>query len=64
MTRESLEVVVVACSAFVSSVETEARSSDTISGGVFVEEDVDLVVDLLVLEVDVSRERLSEGRSG
>ena len=60
MTRESLEVVVVACSAFVSSVETEARSRDTISGGVFVEEDVDLVV----LEVDVSRERLSEGRSG
>ena len=60
MTRESLEVVVVACSAFVSSVETEARSSDTISGGVIVEEDVDLVV----LEVDVSRERLSEGRSG
>lgn len=60
MTRESLEVVVVACSAFVSSVETEARSSDTISGGVFVEEDVDF----MVLEVDVSRERLSEGRSG
>lgn len=60
MTRESLEVVVVACSAFVSSVETEARSSDTISVGVFVEEDVDF----MVLEVDVSRERLSEGRSG